>query len=75
MEMPWYKSKIIWGALISMTGKVLVLSGAINELTPETSQALTDTIVLLISGVGDLLAIGSRVTQKVAPAITLTKEK
>lgn len=73
-NMPWYKSKIIWGALVSMLGKILVMSGLIGDFAPEEADALTNTIVLVISGIGDLVAISSRVVQKQAPQITLTKE-
>lgn len=73
-EMPWYKSKVIVGALISMIAKLLVVSGLVNEFSPEDSETLTNTIVLVISGVGDLMAFFARVVQKRAPAITLTKE-
>lgn len=74
-ELPWYKSKILVGALISMLGKVLVLTGVLGEFTTESSEALTNTIVLVMSGIGDLMAFGARITQKTAPEITLTKEK
>lgn len=73
-EMPWYKSKIIVGAAISMLGKVLVVSGLIGEFTPENADALTNTIILVISGIGDLMAFGARITQKSAPSITLNTE-
>lgn len=73
--MPWYKSKIIWGAIISMTGKLLVATGLVTEFAPEDSTMIADTVVLIISGIGDLMAFGARVAQKRAPEITLTKEK
>ena len=72
-NLPWYKSKILVGAMISMLGKVLVLSGVIGVFAPEDADALTNTIVLLASGVGDLMAFGARLTQKAAPEITLKK--
>lgn len=73
-DLPWYKSKIIVGALISMLGKILVVSGVIGEFAPENVDALTNTVILVISGIGDLMAFGARITQKTAPTITLTKE-
>jgi hypothetical protein len=72
-NLPWYKSKIIIGALISMIGKILVLSGVVSKFAPEDADALTNVILLLISGVGDLIAITSRVVQKTAPPISLRK--
>lgn len=72
-EMPWWRSKIIVGALLSIVTKLLVATGLTSEFSDADSQQLTDIVILLIGGVGDLVAIGSRVKQKEAPAITATK--
>lgn len=68
-SLPWYKSKVIVGALLSITTKVLVASGAISDLSPTDQEQLAEIIVLVVGGIGDALAIGSRVTQKTAPRI------
>lgn len=73
--MPWYRSKIIVGAAISIITKLLVASGVIAELTPADSENLANLIVLVAGGIGDLVAIGARVTQKAAPAITAATTK
>lgn len=72
-NLPWYKSKVIVGAMISMIAKLAVVSGLVNEVSPEDSETLTNTVVLVISGVGDLMAFFARITQKAAPPIALTK--
>jgi hypothetical protein len=71
--MPWYKSKVIVGALISIAAKVLVMAGVINDLAPADADNLANLVVLVVGGVGDIVAIGARVAQKHAPAITATK--
>lgn len=71
--LPWYKSKIIVGAVISIASKVLVLTGILDQFTPEDSETLTNTLVLIGGGIGDLMAFGARLTQKTAPTITVTK--
>lgn len=69
-SMPWYRSTVIIGAIVSILAKVLVMTGLIGELAPDDEAELTNLIVLLIGGIGDIVAIGSRVRQKHAPAIT-----
>lgn len=73
--MPWYKSKIIVGAAISILTKILVMTGLISEFTPEQSEVLVNTLVLVTGGIGDIVAISSRVVQKAAPDITLATTK
>lgn len=72
-SMPWYKSKIIVGVAVSILTKLLVMSGLIAEFAPEDSENLVNLIVLVGGGIGDLVAFGARLTQKVAPTITATK--
>ena len=67
-EMPWYRSKIIIGAVISVITKLLVATGVIDGAIDDA--ALTDIILLLIGGVADLYIMYQRWTQKAAPAIT-----
>jgi hypothetical protein len=70
--LPWYKSKVIVGAIISIVAKVLVMTGLIGEVSPEDSENLANLAVLVIGGIGDVVAIGARVAQKRAPEITVT---
>lgn len=72
---PWWQSKVIIGAIISLVGKALVISGVITAIAPEDADAIANTVVLITSGVGDLIAMVSRIRQTRAPAVTLTKEK
>lgn len=69
-ELPWWKSKVIIGAAVSILAKVLVASGVIEQVSPEDSEALASAIVTVIGVAGDMMAIGSRVSQKYAPKIT-----
>lgn len=71
--LPWWRSKIIVGAAVSILTKLLVASGLVGDLAPADSEEITNLILLVIGGVGDLVAIGSRVAQKHAPTITATK--
>lgn len=68
--MPWYRSKIIIGAAVSISLKLLVVFGLIDEIAPTDQAELIELIALLVSAIGDTVALGSRVTQKHAPEIT-----
>lgn len=72
-RLPWYKSRIMIGAFVSILSKILVLSGVLGEFTEGDQQALVDIIVLLGGGIGDVLVLYGRVTQKTAPTITATR--
>lgn len=71
--MPWYKSQVLIGAAISLILKVLVLAGVASDLAPEHQAELTNTVVLVLSGLGDLWAMRARVVQTSAPTLTLRK--
>ncbi len=66
-ELPWYKSRIIIGALVSIATKILAATGALNDMD---NEALTDAALLIIGGVADIYILYSRTTQKAAPVIT-----
>ena len=72
-EMPWWKSRIIIGAVVSILTKLLVVSGVTGEIDLNTNTQIVDIVLLLIGAVGDLTAIKARVVQTRAPTITLTK--
>lgn len=74
-ELPWYKSKVIMGVIISVLSKILFATGVIGELAPADQAQLADILVLVIGGIGDLVAVGARVVQKEAPKITAGKAK
>jgi hypothetical protein len=67
-ELPWYRSKIIVGAIISLITKLLVITGVLDSTFND--EALTDGILLVVGVVADLFIGYQRVTQKAAPAIT-----
>jgi len=73
--MPWWRSRVIIGALVSALTKILVIAGVVGEFTDEDSEALVEVILLLAGGVGDLIAIHGRVTQKRVPKITAAVDK
>ncbi|WJY18667.1 hypothetical protein QQS45_13860 [Alteriqipengyuania flavescens] len=68
--MPWWKSRVIVGAAISILLKLLVVAGLTGEFTDEESRQLVDLALILISAAGDVVAIGARVRQRYAPKIT-----
>lgn len=68
--LPWYKSSVIIGALISAIAKLLVITGVVGEFTDADVEALTNLIILAVGAVGDIIAIVSRINQQTAPTIT-----
>lgn len=72
--LPWYKSRIIVGALVSAVLKVLFLTGLAGEVAPHEAAEWVDVAVLLASFVGDALVARGRIAQTVAPTITLTRK-
>lgn len=76
--LPWWKSRVIVGALISALFKlifaVLVLFDIDAPFAEAEMQPVVDALVLLVSLVGDAIAAHARVVQKVAPPVTLRKE-
>ena len=72
---PWYRSKIILGAVVSIVTKILVMTGLVNELAPDDNENLVNLIVLVAGGIGDLVAIGARLVQNAAPEITAATTK
>lgn len=72
--LPWYKSRVIVGALVSAALKVLFLTGLVGELAPEDEAQWVDVAVLLASFIGDAVAAQARISQTSAPPITATKK-
>ena len=59
-EKPWYHSKTIWGALITVGSAVAGSMGVIID--PALQAELADKIVNLVGAAGGLLAIYGRLT-------------
>lgn len=72
--LPWWKSRVIVGALVSAIFKllfaVLVLFDVDVPVGDDDLQPVIDAIVLLVSLVGDCIAARARVVQVSAPTIT-----
>ncbi len=66
--LPWYKSKIIVGAIVSLITKMLVIFGLLDGTFDDA--AATDAILLVVGVAADIFIAISRKTQKAAPAIT-----
>jgi hypothetical protein len=71
LALPWWKSRVIVGALVSAVTKVLALSGVTTEIAPEA--AWIDLVLILASLAGDFIAIRARVVQVSAPPIVGSK--
>ena len=71
--MPWYRSKIIVGALVSIITKLLVVSGLTGEFTATETSQIADLALIVIGGIGDLVAIGARVRQRYVPQIVASQ--
>ena len=71
-HLPWWKSRVIIGALVSAALKMLYLTGWAGEIAPEDTEELIDVAVLLASFVGDFIAARARVKQDAAPPITIS---
>lgn len=72
-SMPWYKSRVIVGALVSAVLKALYLTGWVGELADGDAEQWVDVAVLLASFIGDAVAARARVVQEAAPKITSSK--
>jgi hypothetical protein len=68
--MPWYRSQVIWAAIVSILSKVFVLTGLSDNVAPEDQEQLVNLIVLVAGGVADIWAMRSRIVQRYAPQIT-----
>lgn len=71
--LPWYRSRIIVGAIISALTKLAVLSGLVGEVAPEQETEITNAIVLGAGALADLWIMFARVKQMDSPKITAKK--
>ena len=53
---PWYKSSIFMGIVVSLLCKALVVSGLTGEITAGDQLTLTNLIISLIGGAAGSLA-------------------
>lgn len=72
-SIPWYKSRVIVGALVSAVLKALYLTGWVGEIAEGDAEQWVDIAVLLASFIGDAVAARARVVQEAAPTITARK--
>lgn len=70
-ELPWYKSRVIVGALVSAIFKLLATIGVATDFSEEESGAIVTALMVGISFLGDYIATRARLTQKTAPPIRL----
>jgi len=68
--LPWWRSRIIVGAIVSAACKLLFIAGLSGEIAPEDERQLADAAVLIIGIVADAVAVQARLSQKHAPTIT-----
>lgn len=71
--LPWYKSRVIVGALVSAVLKILYLTGWVGELADGAEAQWVDVAVLFASFIGDAVAARARVVQEASPKITVKK--
>lgn len=73
VAIPWYKSRIIIGAGVSIVSKLLALTGII-DLGDEVVDQIVEGVVIAGGVAGDIVAIHARAVQTEAPLITATKQ-
>lgn len=69
-HLPWYKSKVIVGALVSAASKLLIVTDVAGGLAPGDEAVIAEAIVLGAGLIGDAAALGGRLYQRFAPRIT-----
>lgn len=67
--MPFWRSKVIMGALVSLACKLIALTGIVGNIASD--PAVLDAIVVAISFLADAVIVRARVKQTAAPAITV----
>lgn len=71
--LPWWKSRVIVGVLISAIFKLLFIVGITDEVDDATVESIIEAVLLGASFIGDFIAGNARVVQTAAPKITATK--
>lgn len=67
--MPWWRSRVIVGSLVSASAVVLARSGLTHDIAPDDLAAWTDLVLTILSLLGAGLAVHSRIDQDTAPRI------
>lgn len=62
IEKPWWQSKTLWGAAVTLLSAVLGLAGL--ELTEGDRASLTELLTSLGAAMGGLMALYGRITAK-----------
>lgn len=68
-SLPWYRSKIIVGSIVSILATVAGATGIVGQISAADQQTIVDAIVTGVGLVGSLAALVARLTQKHAPPI------
>lgn len=68
--LPWYQSKVIVGALVSLVATGLVAFGLVDEISPAQQDQLAAALVSLLGAGGAIVSIVARLRQKKAPPIS-----
>lgn len=58
----WYKSKAVWGNIVSLLAMLAGIFGV--DVAPEDQAMIVETISRIVAGAGVLYAIYGRVTAK-----------
>lgn len=67
--MPWWRSRIIIGSLISAGAVVLERTGLVHDIAPNEMAAWTDLALTVLTVLGAAWAVHSRIDQETAPKI------
>ena len=59
---PWYQSKTVWGAVITLASMAAAIAGI--ELSDPDRQALTDFLVVAGGAVGGILSLVGRLVAR-----------
>lgn len=68
--MPWWRSRIIVGSLVSAGAAILSRTGLVHDIAPHDLAAWTDLALTLLSVLGAGVAVHSRIDQETTPKIT-----
>jgi hypothetical protein len=70
-NMPWYRSRVIVGALVAAFATILERTGLVRDIAPNDLAVWTDFALTLLGVIGAGMTVQGRLTQDIAPRITL----
>jgi hypothetical protein len=70
---PWYKSQVLWGIIISALGKAAAILFPKFSWTDDQTTALVEIVTFAASFLGDAIAVHGRVSATAQP-VTLTNQ-